>query len=121
MFIGQMDHVWTGGVGSNIARKNVWFWHSDTEKVMNYRNFWKGWTGGDRIDRATLHSNQGIKLSRAFPYNPRGGRGTQKQQATDYYFWNLEDFSQQLGFICEKRQQDIGCVEVENTALSGLA
>ena len=118
---GKMDHVWTGGVGSNIARKNVWFWHSDTEKVMNYRNFWKGWTGGDRIDRATLHSNQGIKLSRAFPYNPRGVRGTQKQQATDYYFWNLEDFSQQLGFICEKRQQDIGCVEVENTALSGLA
>ena len=25
--------VWTGGVGSNIARKNVWFWHNNTDKV----------------------------------------------------------------------------------------
>jgi hypothetical protein len=31
--------VWTGGVGSNIARKNVWFWHSDTDKLMEYRNW----------------------------------------------------------------------------------
>ncbi len=33
--------VWTGGVGSNIARKNVWFWHSDTDKLMEYRNMEK--------------------------------------------------------------------------------
>ena len=25
--------VWTGGVGSNIARKNVWFWHNNTDTV----------------------------------------------------------------------------------------
>ena len=54
----SMDQVWTGGVGSFIARKNVWFWHSDTDKVMDYRNFWKGWTGGDRIDRANLKHSQ---------------------------------------------------------------
>ena len=46
----RMDQVWTGGIGSYIARKNVWFWHSNTEKVMEYRNFWKGWSGGDRLD-----------------------------------------------------------------------
>ncbi len=39
--------VWTGGVGSNIARKNVWFWHSDTDKLMEYRNMEKLW-GGDK-------------------------------------------------------------------------
>ena len=27
------SQVWTGGVGSNIARKNVWFWHNNTDKV----------------------------------------------------------------------------------------
>ena len=46
----SMDQVWTGGVGSFIARKNVWFWHSNTEKVMEFRNFWRGWSGGDRLD-----------------------------------------------------------------------
>ena len=50
--------VWTGGVGSFIARKSVWFWHSDTDKVMDFRNFWKGWTGGDRIDHSQLHNSQ---------------------------------------------------------------
>ena len=50
--------VWTGGVGSNIARKNVWFWHSDTDKVMEYRNFWKGWTGGDKLARDNLEHSQ---------------------------------------------------------------
>jgi hypothetical protein len=44
----NIDEVWTGGVGSNIARKNVWFWHSDTDKLMEYRNFWKGWSGGQK-------------------------------------------------------------------------
>ena len=78
---------------------------------MSYRNFWKGWTGGDRIDRASLHSNLGIKLSRVFPYSPQGGRRKQKSQKTDYYFWNLADFSSELSFICERRQMDIGCVQ----------
>ena len=50
--------MWTGGVGSFIARKSVWFWHSDTDKVMDFRNFWKGWTGGDRIDHSQLHNSQ---------------------------------------------------------------
>jgi hypothetical protein len=39
--------VWTGGVGSNIARKNVWFWHSDTDKLMEYRHMEK-LLGGNR-------------------------------------------------------------------------
>ena len=55
--------VWTGGVGSNIARKNVWFWHSDTDKVMEYRNFWKGWTGGDKLARDNLEHSQVINCN----------------------------------------------------------
>ena len=55
--------VWTGGVGSNIARKNVWFWHSDTDKVMEYRNFWKGWTGGDKLARDNLEHSQVINCT----------------------------------------------------------
>jgi hypothetical protein len=31
-----------------LVRKNVWFWHSDTDKLMEYRNFWKGWSGGQK-------------------------------------------------------------------------
>ena len=95
-----------------LDHQNVWFWYSDTEKVMSYRNFWKGWTGGDRIDRARLQGNQGIKLSRVFPYTPQGGRRSQTEQKTDYYFWNLADFSSELSFICERKQLDIGCIEV---------
>ena len=56
--ITHVPQVWTGGVGSFIARKSVWFWHSDTDKVMDFRNFWKGWTGGDRMDHSQLHNSQ---------------------------------------------------------------
>ena len=30
----------------------------ENEKVMEYRNFWKGWTGGDRIDRSNIDGSQ---------------------------------------------------------------
>ena len=80
---------------------------------MSYRNFWKGWTGGDRIDRASLQSNQAIKLSRVFPRTPQRGGRREKQQRIDYYFWNLADFSSELSYICERRQLDIGCIEVD--------
>ena len=59
-----------------------------------------------------LQGNQGIKLSRVFPYTPQGGRRSQTEQKTDYYFWNLADFSSELSFICERKQLDIGCIEV---------
>ena len=46
--------VWTGGVGSNIARKNVWFWHNNTDKVQIFRvvqlknpRLWNFKTGGE--------------------------------------------------------------------------
>ena len=56
-----MDQVWTGGIGALVKRSNVWFWHSDTDKIMQFRNFWKGWTGGDRLDRTNLQYDQVIK------------------------------------------------------------
>jgi len=116
-----MNQVWTGGVGSNIARKNVWFWHSDTDKVMDYRNFWKGWSGGDRLDRATLKYSKAIKLSRTFPFGQSRKKKKNKQQFTDYYFWALEDFSTKLPFICERRQLDIGCTEGDGEDYMGDA
>ena len=53
-----MDQVWTGGIGALVKRSNVWFWHSETDKIMEFRNFWKGWTGGDRLDRTNLQYDQ---------------------------------------------------------------
>ena len=48
------SQVWTGGVGSNIARKNVWFWHNNTDKVQIFRvvqlknpRLWNFKTGGE--------------------------------------------------------------------------
>lgn len=114
-----MNQVWTGGVGSNIARKNVWFWHSDTDKIMDYRNFWKGWSGGDRVDRASLKYSKAIKLSRAFPFGK--SRKKKNKQFTDYYFWALEDFSTNLPFICERQQLDIGCREGDGEDYMGDA
>ena len=35
------SQVWTGGVGSNIARKNVWFWHNNTDTVFQKRKYMK--------------------------------------------------------------------------------
>lgn len=64
-----MAEVWTGGVGSNIARKLHWFWHSDTE-IIEWSNFWPGWSGGDRADptrELQQHNAMGIKLGRSFP------------------------------------------------------
>ena len=50
------SQVWTGGVGSNIARKNVWFWHNNTDTVKslipkkkiqeNLPRLWSSKTGG---------------------------------------------------------------------------
>ena len=41
-------------MGSNIARKNVWFWHNNTDKVQNFRvvqlknpRLWNFKTGGE--------------------------------------------------------------------------
>ena len=55
--------------------------------------------------------HKGIKLSRVYPYTPPGS-GKSKHQFTDYYFWSLEEFSKELSFICEGKQEEIGCVEV---------
>ena len=54
---GLLDEVWTGGVGSVVARKNVFFWHSDTDKPMNFRNFWRGWSGGQRTPEKSRNSS----------------------------------------------------------------
>ena len=60
--------------------------------------------------------HKGIKLSRVYPYTPPGS-GKSKQQFTDYYFWSLEEFSNKLSFICEGKQEDIGCVEVSRSLI----
>ena len=46
---------------------------------------------------------------RAFPLKRTKPNAT---QLTDYYFWQLEQFSTNLPYICERRQLDIGCIEV---------
>ena len=114
-----MNEVWTGGVGSNVARKNVWFWHSDTDKPMEFRNFWKGWSGGDR-SATEIKDNfaYGIKMSRQFPLRTGTAK---KNQLTDYYFWNLESFDTKLSYICERPQIDIGCMEGEGLEYYGNA
>jgi hypothetical protein len=119
-----MDQVWTGGVGSNIARKNVWFWHNNTETVMEFQNWWKGWTGGARVDRSNLDvgGSQAITITRCAscftitlrPFFLRAfslNRTHSAKQLTDYYFWQLEQFSTRLPYICEKNKLDIGCIE----------
>ena len=76
-----LNEVWTGGVGSEVARKSVWFWSSDTDKPMLFRNFWKGWSGGDRStteikDAKYKHSFAlGIKMSRQFSLGKQGQEG----------------------------------------------
>ena len=114
-----MNQVWTGGVGSNVARKNVWFWHSDTDKPMEFRNFWRGWSGGER-SAAEIKDNfaYGIKMSRQFPL--RKGQ-SKKEQVTDYYFWNLDSFDTKLSYICERPQNDIGCIIEEGEDYRGQA
>ena len=114
-----MNEVWTGGVGSNVARKNVWFWHSDTDKPMEFRNFWKGWSGGER-SAAELKDNfaYGIKMSREYPF--RKGLN-KKKQLTDYYFWNLDSFGSKLSYVCERPSINIGCVEENGESYRGQA
>ena len=114
-----MNEVWTGGVGSNVARKNVWFWHSDTDKPMEFRNFWKGWSGGER-SAAEIKDNfaYGIKMSRKYPIR-KGQR--KKDQLTDYYFWNLDSFDTKLSYICERPMNNIGCVEGNGETYRGMA
>ena len=68
------------------------------------------------LDNIISLVHQGIKLSRVYPYTPPGS-GRSKQQFTDYYFWSLEEFSKKLSFICEGKQEDIGCVEVHTDLL----
>ena len=64
----------------------------------------------------SIFVHKGIKLSRVYPYTPPGS-GKSKQQFTDYYFWSLEEFSNKLSFICEGKQEDIGCVEVSRSLI----
>ena len=47
---------------------------------------------------------------RAFPLQ----RGRNKTQLTDYYFWELDQFSAELPYICETHQINIGCIQVKS-------
>ena len=95
---------------------------------MEFQNWWRGWSGGDRVDRSSLdvQGNQAIKLTRwlsenflvshvsplrAFPLQ-RGPAHQDRKQLTDYYFWELDQFSAELPYICERHQTDIGCIQV---------
>ena len=37
-----------------------------TFQIMEFQNWWRGWSGGDRVDRSSLdvQGNQAIKLTR---------------------------------------------------------
>ena len=37
-----------------------------TSQIMEFQNWWRGWSGGDRVDRSSLdvQGNQAIKLTR---------------------------------------------------------
>ena len=50
---------------------------------------------------------------RAFPLQ----RGRNKTQLTDYYFWELDQFSAELPYICETHQINIGCIQVTTSRL----
>ena len=49
---------------------------------------------------------------RAFPLQ-RGSAQQERKQLTDYYFWELDQFSAELPYICERHQINIGCIEVQ--------
>ena len=114
-----MNQVWTGGVGSTVARENLWFWHSNPQDGMEYQNFWQGWSGGEQSS-GDLKDNfaYGIKMSRQFPI--RKGQKA-KEQLTDYYFWNLDSLETKHPYICERPQSNIGCIVDEGEGYMGKA
>ena len=50
----------------------------------------------------------------------RGPTQQDRKQLTDYYFWELDQFSAELPYICERHQTDIGCIEVHTTTKAQL-
>ena len=51
-----------------------------------------------------------VLFLRAFPLDRTH---QDRKQLTDYYFWELDQFSAELPYICERHQTDIGCIQVQ--------
>ena len=86
------------------------------ERMVGGRQGWQkfSWCSGKpshQADKVACRKYPTLISPRAFPLQRGPTHGDQKQ-LTDYYFWELDQFSAKLPYICERHQIDIGCIQV---------
>ena len=94
------SRLWTGGLKDSIAGKSFLVWHHSTNPVT--------------FSTFSLSSDNLLAPEETL-------KGISLFYTRHYYFWNLRDMTEELPFVCEFDQVDVGCISESGSDYNGTA
>ncbi|KAK4314821.1 hypothetical protein Pmani_013927 [Petrolisthes manimaculis] len=143
--VGETEGFHTGGVRTLVLGVTYWLWTNTTlppAPTLPFTNWWPGWnvtrrrSGDDASPTPTLPAEGGgggevaggvrsqcVVLKDTFHVAPGSEEGQHQRSFSPagYYFWQLEDCSEELHVVCETDKLNVGCIEGRGESYRGQA